>query len=138
MNLSELVQVGKFEEFSFQVEAEHIASQIGSGSLRVLATPVMIGMMERTSHQLLAKVLPEGASSVGVKVEVSHLAPSPIGSMIRVRSEVLSLEGRSVVFKVEAWDDVEKVGEGLHYRIVIDIERFLKRVAAKGSMGSPS
>ncbi len=113
------------------VDEQYTASQVGSGSLRVLSTPSMILMMERASHQLLARVLPQGYSSVGIHIEVRHLAPSPIGSLVHVRSEVMQVDERTAVFKLTAWDQFENIGEGIHTRALIDVERFLKRVASK-------
>jgi predicted thioesterase len=118
-------------ENTFLVEENHLATHVGSGSARVLATPWLIGFMERTSHQLIAQHLPEGQSSVGVMVHVRHLAPSPAGSAVRVSAEVLSIEKNRVTLKIQAWDESEKIGEGTHERVIIDVERFLKRVTAK-------
>jgi predicted thioesterase len=91
----------------------------------------MIAFMERAARDLLAEHLPDGFSSVGVLVNVRHLAPSPVGSTIRTLAEIQALEGLTVTFNVQAWDEREKVGEGQHQRVVIDEARFLKRVAAK-------
>ena len=131
MNLNNLIHPGMVEENRFTVEESHSASQIGSGDMRVLATPAMISFMEKTSHRLLMGHLPPGQSSVGIKVEVQHLAPTPLGSTVRVRSEVLHVDGLRVTFKIQAWDDQEQIGEGLHERTVIDEVRFLKRVSSK-------
>lgn len=131
MDLTELIQPGITEETEFTVEAQHTASHVGSGSLRVLATPIMISFMEGTSHRLLARRLPEGYSSVGVLVNVRHLAPTPAGSQVRIISRVESVDGLRVTFTVQAWDGSELVGEGLHDRMVIDEARFLRRVAAR-------
>jgi fluoroacetyl-CoA thioesterase len=131
MEFSECIEVGMKHEVTFQVDEQYTAFHIGSGSLRVLATPSMIGFMERTSHQLLTRCLPEGYSSVGTVVDVRHLAPTPLGWTVRVTSEVVEVEGRKVTLAVEAWDNQEKVGEGRHQRVVIDLNRFLARVEAK-------
>jgi len=96
-----------------------------------LATPWMIAFMERTAHNLLTCCLPEGESSVGTHLDVRHLAPTPQGGQVRIRAEVLAVEGKKVTFSVEAWDALEKVGEGLHERVVIDEARFLRRVEKK-------
>lgn len=138
MDLSEYIQPGMVEEISFQVEPEYTAQHIGSGSLRVLATPILIRFMEATSHRLLARRLPEGWSSVGTLVEVRHVAPTPAGETVRVRTEVVQVDGLRVTFSVNAWDPVEQVGEGRHQRMVIDEARFLKRVAAKSAGGDAS
>lgn len=129
----ETLQPGMEYEISYLVEENHTASHVGSGALSVLSTPSMIGFMERTSHQMLAKYLADGFSSVGVRVDISHLAPTPVGASIRVRAEILQVNGSQVTFQVEAWDDVEKIGEGQHLRVIIDQQRFLKRVANKAS-----
>jgi predicted thioesterase len=118
-------------EKTIVVEEQHLAGHLGSGSLRVLATPAMIAFMEGVSHQLLAQYLPEGYSSVGAHVDVYHLAPTPLGATVRVRSEVALVEGIRVQFNVEAWDEREQIGRGLHERVVIDHARFLRRVSAK-------
>ena len=135
MDLSALIKPGMSLETTFQVEAQHSAAHIGSGSLRVLATPVMIAFMESTSHRLLAQRLPAGYSSVGMLVNVRHLAPTPLGSSVRVLSEVLEVDGLRVTFSVHAWDQSEQIGDGQHQRMVIDEARFLRRVEAKSSSG---
>jgi predicted thioesterase len=118
-------------EETFTVEERHLAPHVGSGAARVLATPWMIGFMEGTSHRLIAEHLPEGYSSVGVVVNVRHLAPTPAGSSVRVKAEVLAVDDRRITLRIQAWDSVELVGEGTHERYIIDVERFLRRVASK-------
>ncbi len=131
MEISELIHPGMTREDSFPVVMENSAIHIGSGSSRVLATPWMIAFMERVSHRLLMCCLPEGSSSVGTHVDVRHLAPTPVGATITVRAEVLGVEGNRVNFAIEAWDQLEKIGEGKHERVVIDEARFLRRVEKK-------
>jgi fluoroacetyl-CoA thioesterase len=133
MEVSELVQPGMQREETFPVEAHHTARHVGSGSARVLATPWMIAFMEQTAHRLLASLLPQGYSSVGVLVDVRHTAPSPVGSLVRVRVEVLAVNGTRVDFAVQAWDQGEEIGAGQHQRVVIDEARFLRRVEAKSA-----
>jgi predicted thioesterase len=87
--------------------------------------------MERVAHRLIAEHLPDGSSSVGVHVDVRHLAPTPVGSQVRVRAEVTGVDGTRVTLLVQAWDHVELIGDGSHQRMVIDQERFLRRVGAK-------
>ncbi len=131
MELAELIQPGMTHEDTFEVNMENSAIHLGSGSSRVLATPWMIAFMERVSHRLLTCCLPEGYSSVGTHLDVRHLAPTPVGATIRVRAEVLSVDGIKVNFSIEAWDNLEKIGEGKHERVVIDEARFLRRVEKK-------
>lgn len=131
MDLNEFFQPGMTLETTFLVEDVHSAATVGSGSLRVLATPVMIAFMERTCHQLLASRLPQGYSSVGVHVDVRHLAPTPVGSQVKIQARLLALDGAAATFEVGAWDDLEQCGSGSHQRMVIDAERFLRRVGRK-------
>ena len=131
MEISELIHPGVTREDSFPITVENSAIHLGSGSSRVLATPWMIAFMERVSHRLLTCCLPDGFSSVGTHLDVHHLAPTPIGATIRVRVEVLSLDGNRVHFTVEAWDSLEKIGEGKHERVIIEEARFLRRVEKK-------
>ncbi len=90
MELIELIHPGMTSEEIFLVEERHLATHVGSGAARVLATPWMIAFMEGVSHRLLAKYLPAGYSSVGAHVDVHHLAPTPLGCSVRIRFEVLS------------------------------------------------
>jgi fluoroacetyl-CoA thioesterase len=131
MELNELIHPGMSREDNFTIDIENSAIHIGSGSSRVLATPWMIAFMERVSHRLLTCCLPEGYSSVGIHLDVHHLAPTPVGATIRVRAEVLSIDGIRVYFSIDAWDSMEKIGEGKHERVVIDEARFLRRVEKK-------
>ena len=131
MDTIELFHPGMTREDSFPVTMENSAIHLGSGSSRVLATPWMIAFMERVSHRLLTCCLPEGYSSVGTHLDVRHLAPTPVGATIRVKAELLSIDGNRIQFKIEAWDDQEKIGEGTHERVVIDEARFLRRVEKK-------
>lgn len=131
MDYSEIIQPGMTSEETFEVKEEHLASHVGSGAMRVLATPWLIDFMEGTSHRMIARRLPEGYSSVGTEVNMRHLAPTPLGGKVRVKAEVLSIDGIKVTLNVQAWDETEQVGSCNHQRVIIDEARFLKRVAAK-------
>jgi len=137
MELMDNVKLGLKEEQEFVVQEEHTAGHVGSGSLRVLATPSMIGFMERVARDLMERNLPDGYSSVGVWVDVRHLAATPVDARVRVSCEVTGVNGRKVDFSVQAWDEVEKIGEGRHQRVAIDVARFLQRLQAKlpGTVG---
>jgi fluoroacetyl-CoA thioesterase len=125
------IRVGAAAEASLEVTPDLVASHLGSGGLRVFATPAMALMVERTCRTLIEPHLPAGQSTVGVEIRVRHLAPTPLGKTVRIRAEITGLEGRAVDFRAELWDEAEKVGEADHRRMIIDVERFLKRVAAK-------
>ncbi len=131
MDYSEVFKPGMVNEESFVVKEEYLAGHLGSGSARVLATPWLIALMEIASHHLLMAHLPEGSSSVGIEVNMRHLAPTPLGKTVRVRAEVLSVEKNVVTFHALAWDELEQIGESTHKRAIIDVERFLRRVASK-------
>lgn len=131
MDLEQRISPGTSYERSFPVAEENTALTVGSGGSRVLATPWMIAFMERVCHQMLVERLPKGWSSVGYAVDVRHLSPTPVGAEVRIRAELLEVDGLRVLFSVEAWDAQEKVGEGEHRRMVIEEGRFLRRVNEK-------
>ena len=131
MELTDIIKPGMAREETFLVDEDKTARHVGSGASRVLASPWLIAFMERVAHRLIVEHLPEGSSSVGVHVDVRHLAPTPVGRRLRVRTEVIAVDGLKVTFAVAAWDDQEQVGLGEHLRVVIDEARFLKRVASK-------
>ena len=131
MEIREYIEPGMSNAGDFEVEERYTAAHVGSGSLRVLATPSMIAFMERTARDLLEEALPDGYSSVGVHVDVRHVAPTPMGGHVHVACQILQVHGRSVDFSVKATDNQELIGEGRHQRIVIDVARFLQRVQAK-------
>ena len=125
------VRVGQSAEATQEGTPDLVASHLGSGNLRVFATPAMALLVERTCRRMIDDGLPQGQSTVGVDIHVRHLAPTPLGRTVRIRAEVAGIEGRAVDFKAEVWDEAEKVGEAEHRRVVIDLDRFLKRVEAK-------
>ncbi len=127
----EQIHIGMRGESTRLVEERYTAAHVGSGTLKVLATPSMIGFMERTCLESIQTVLPEGQSSVGTMVNIRHLAATPMGQEVKIVSEVIAVEGRRVLFHVEAWDAKEKVGDGEHERYIIDVARFIKRVQEK-------
>jgi predicted thioesterase len=131
MELIDIIKPGMAREEIFLVDEDKTARHVGSGASRVLASPWLIAFMERVSHRLIAERLPEGSSSVGVLVNVRHLAPSPVDSRVRVRAEVTEVDGSRVTLSLQAWDHAELIGEGSHQRVVIDQDRFLRRVEAK-------
>jgi len=120
------------------VTASLVAPHVGSGTLMVYATPALAALIEETCRKIIEPLLPEGHTTVGVEIRLRHLAPTPVGHKVRVRAEVVAVADREVDFRAEAWDEVEKVGEAEHRRAVIEIGRFMRRVAAKAVAGSAS
>jgi fluoroacetyl-CoA thioesterase len=113
------------------VGPEHTAPFVGSGRIAVLATPVMINVIEAAALAAVEHLLPTGHQSLGIHLDVSHIAATPVGLRVTATAEVLSVEGRTVTFRVEARDEFEKIGGGTHQRVVVSVERFDERVAHK-------
>ncbi|HEY1204158.1 MAG: thioesterase family protein [Bryobacteraceae bacterium] len=127
------IPLGENHEENLQVTEEMAISFLGPGAARVLSTPHLIGFLEMTSRNLIKTFVEPGEDSVGTLVNIRHLAATPIGMHVRLRAEIVSVEGRRVMCKVDAWDDREKIGEGTHERFVIDVARFGLRVRAKSA-----
>ena len=113
------------------VGEEHTAPRVGSGLVRVLATPVMINVMEAAALDAVEALLPPGHQSLGTHLNVGHYAATPVGMGLRATAEVTKVEGRTIEFRVEAFDDRERVGDGTHTRVVVNVERFDQRVQRK-------
>jgi fluoroacetyl-CoA thioesterase len=110
---------------------EHTAPRVGSGRVRVLATPVMINLMEAAALEAIERLLPAGHQSLGTHLNVGHYAATPVGMRLRASAEVTKVTGRTVEFRVEAFDEKECVGDGTHTRVVVNVERFDQRVQRK-------
>ena len=113
---------------TFTVKEEHTAYHIGSGTVKVLGTPIMIAYMEITAMELLQEVLDDEHTTVGTRVDVRHLAPSPLGAEITVTAEVTGVYEAKVTLSVDAWYGETLIGTGNHERYVINIEEFSKRL----------
>jgi fluoroacetyl-CoA thioesterase len=122
---------GLTNEIAVTVTESLTAKHIGSGSVQVLATPYMIALMEGASQQMVQPLLAPGQTTVGVMVNVRHLAATPLGMQVRVRSRLVAVDGPRLTFEVEAHDSAEKVGEGTHERFIIDLARFQERLERK-------
>ena len=127
----ENVKLGATGRASIVVGPEHTAPEIGSGKVAVLATPVMINVMEAAALDAIEALLPEGHQSLGTHLNVGHYAATPVGMTLRATAEVMKIEGRTVEFRVEAFDDSERVGHGTHTRVVVNVARFDQRVQRK-------
>lgn len=127
------ITVGLRGEAAVVVDQHNTATAMGSGNVPAFATPAMIALMERAAVNALRRHLDEGQESVGVAVDVRHLAATPVGKRVRAEAEVTAVEGRRITFAVRAFDAVEKVGEGSHQRILVDREQFIWKMATKGA-----
>lgn len=112
------------------------AIYLGSGTVEVLGTPALIALMEQAAVAALEGRLPPGHTSVGIRVDAHHLAATPVGMRVRARAELVTVNGHRLVFQIDAWDEVEKVGVATHERVVVEESRFLKRVREKRPGGS--
>jgi fluoroacetyl-CoA thioesterase len=128
---------GLVGEASRQVTAAESATHLGSGVVGVYATPAMVAFVERTCQQLVQPRLPAGQTTVGIGIQIRHLAPTPIGATVRVRVEVTAVDDGQITFRAQVWDETELIGEAEHRRAVIDVERFMKRVEALPQARSP-
>jgi len=118
-------------EVSHIVTEQDTAAKLGSGLVAAYSTPSLIALMENSSVAAIQEHLKEGQTSVGIEVSIKHLAPTPVGMRVWARASLLDVNETRLGFKVEAWDDKEKIGEGLHVRAIIDVARFARRLKQK-------
>jgi fluoroacetyl-CoA thioesterase len=126
------IPLGTKATFTLRVLPEHLANQFKDAMLpQVLATPVMILMMENAALNAIRPYLEPGESAVGTAIDVRHLAATPVGHTVRAEAEVTRVDGKRIEFKVSARDEVEEIGSGTHRRMVIDLRSFNERLAGK-------
>jgi fluoroacetyl-CoA thioesterase len=113
------------------VGEEHTAPRIGSGRVRVLATPVMINLMEAAALDAAENFIPTGNQSLGIRLDIRHIAATPVGMRVRALATLVKIEGRKLEFSVEAHDENELIGDGTHERIIVNVGRFDQRLQAK-------
>jgi len=113
------------------VGEQHTAPKVGSGRVHVLATPVMINLIEAAALAAVEHLLPPGQQSLGTRLDVSHTAATPVGMRVSAEAELIQIEGRLLTFRVSAADAVERIGEGTHQRVIVTLERFDQRVQKK-------
>ena len=113
------------------VDSSNVASTMGSGEIEVFATPAMIALMEAAAVAALKEHLEEGETSVGIRLEVSHTAATPVGMDVRAEAEVTEIDGRRIIFQVAAFDAKEKIGDGRHERFIVKTGKFMEKVRGK-------
>ncbi|MBE9506829.1 MAG: thioesterase family protein [Chloroflexi bacterium] len=128
--MDELVP-GLTGEVEAVVTEANTADRWGSGLVPVFGTPALVGLMESAAVQALKGCLTPGQTSVGGRIDVRHLAPTPVGMRVHARAELVEVDGRRLKFRVEAWDEAERIGEAIHERFVIDEKRFVAKAKAK-------
>ena len=135
----EAIQPGLTGEVRLVVEERHTAQHLGSGAVRVLATPQMVLLMEKAGVAAVDELLPEGYRTVGMHLDVRHLAPTPLGFEVRASAELVGVDGRRLTFRVEVreepFDDLHGggtvVGEGSHQRAIVNVQQFREGIAKK-------
>ena len=116
---------------SLIVADEHTAPSIGSGKVRVLATPVMINLIEAAALAAVEHLLEPGYQSLGTRLDVRHIAATPVGMRVTASAEVVRVEARTVHFRVEARDQIELIGDGTHERVIVNVAKFDARIQRK-------
>ncbi len=126
------IEPGLIGEKTLTVERIHSAAAFDCQRLApVFSTPFLVALLEGAANNALQSHLQAGESCVGLSINIRHLAPTPIGMQVRARAELLQMEGRKALFKVEAWDEVEKIAEGEHERYIINWNRFMEGLEKK-------
>lgn len=120
-------------EQEYVVTEADTAIHFGSGQVTVLATPKMLAWMEGASLNAVLPHLPEGYDTVGTSVNISHLAATPVGMKVRVVAELIEVKGKLLNFKVKAYDEMDKIGEGTHGRAIVELDKFINRTKEKGN-----
>lgn len=131
MELFAKLKIGMEGEASLVVAEEHTAPRVGSGAIRVLATPVMVNLFEAAALAACEGHLAEGHQSLGTVLDVRHVAATPVGMRVRAVARVVALGARTIHFDVEAHDEREQIGGGRHERVVVNVARFDQRVRRK-------
>jgi len=124
-------RIGTFGELTFVVGAEHVIDFANDGMPAVLSTPRLIGLLERTAREALYPFLDSNERTVGMEIDIRHLAPTPPGASVTCLARVIAAEGTTVTFHIEARDEHELIARGLHKRGVVRVESFARRVGRK-------
>jgi fluoroacetyl-CoA thioesterase len=133
------IPLGAKGTFTLRVLPEHLANRFKDAMLpQVLATPVMILIMENAALAAIKPYLDQGESAVGTAINVRHLAATPVGHDVRAEAEVIKVDGKRLEFKVSASDGMDEIGSGTHERVVIDLRSFNERLAKKSANRAPS
>lgn len=131
MELSPQVRPGLRGTAEIVVGDEHTAPHVGSGRVHVLATPVMINLLEAAALDAAERFLPAGHQSLGTRLDVTHLAATPVGMRVVAEAELVEVDGRTLRFRVGARDEKEPIGTGTHERVVVNVDRFDARMERK-------
>lgn len=133
MTDTETLRTGLKGTAEITVEHDHTATHVGSGCVDVLATPVMIALMEAAAVDCTEHLLPDGETSLGIRIAVDHVAPTPVGRTVIATAELVEIKGRRLFFRVRAEDGVRQIGSGEHVRATVSIQEFEKRLTETAS-----
>lgn len=122
------MEIGKKYTSILVVEEKHLACNVGSGDLKVFATPMMMALMENAAMMCVADELDGNSSTVGGQISSSHIKPTGLGRTVKATAELVDVQGRKLTFKVSASDDEGVIGEGEHLRFIVDKERFMSKI----------
>jgi predicted thioesterase len=131
MDLPEELKPGLTGAAEIVVGTRDTAPHVGSGKIGVLATPIMVNLMEAAALQAVEKFMPQGYQTVGTHLDVKHFAATPVGLRVRAEAKLVKVDGRTLTFRIQAVDDREPIGEGDHERLIINVERFDQRMQRK-------
>ena len=123
-----MLHIGIEGEKEIIVQAEDTAARYGSGLIEVFATPAMIGLMESTAQQSVQHLLDDGLITLGTEVNIRHLKATPVGMKVNCKSKLISIEGKKLLFEVNASDETEIIGNGTHTRYIVDAEKFMAKL----------
>ncbi|MCX7903695.1 MAG: thioesterase family protein [Caloramator sp.] len=129
--LLDKIKVGLNSVIETTVQEKDSAANYVNGFIDVLSTPSLIGLLECAAKNAVDLHLPTGYSTVGIRVDVKHLAATPIGMKVKAMAELIEVDGKRLVFKIEAYDEKEKIMEGLHERFIVDVEKFMQKIKDK-------
>lgn len=131
MNAGTELKPGLTGSTEIVVGTRDTAPHVGSGQIKVLATPVMVNLMEAAALNAVEGLLPAGHQTVGTRLDISHIAATPVGMQVVAHAELVKIDGRRLTFRVSARDEKETIGEGMHERIVVNVARFDQRTQEK-------
>ena len=129
--LSDKLKPGLTGTAEIVVGTRDTAPHVGSGKIGVLATPIMVNLMEAAALQAVERYMPAGHQTVGTHLDVKHFAATPVGMRVVARAKLVKVEGRTLTFQISAEDEREAIGEGMHERLIINVERFDVRMQRK-------
>ena len=125
------IEIGMKGEVSTLAEREDTALEVGSGSLLVYSTPCMVALMEGAACEAITEGLEENETTVGIELNIQHIAATPVGMEVRAEAEVTAVEGKIITFSLHAFDEAGEIGKGTHKRALVNSQRFLDKTYSK-------